>query len=140
MVLLRIKRLLPDIVHNCDACCIFLMALIRMYGSFRANTEFCLTIPSVIFKFWKCQVITNYSLITLPRMPSLTVCGLLQSYQIIGKCGTNLLNLPGIHGGFCESYTVTIINIITLTRSSPNLLHFSLRGTWMQIISANNYV
>ena len=71
-------------------------------------------------------------------MPSLTVCGLLDSYQGIGKCGTNLLNLLGIHSSFCESYTVMIIVIVTLTDSPPNLLCFSLRSGWMQIIGANN--
>ena len=73
-------------------------------------------------------------------MPSLTVCGLLESYQRIGKCGTNLLNLLGIHGGFCESYTMMAIEIVTLTCSPSNLLNFSPRSGWMQIISANNIV
>ena len=73
-------------------------------------------------------------------MPSLTVCGLLGSYQKIGKCGTNSLNLPGIHGGFFESYTVMMTVIPYLTLSPPNLLCFSQRGGWMQITSTNNIV
>ena len=46
------------------------------------------------------------------------------------------VNLPGIHGSFCESYTVMTRAIYILTCTSPNLLCFSPRRGWKQIIGA----